>query len=288
MRNDGDLESFWARLDDRLLPMLQGYRQRLPTLDVAEKADRTLLTEADIATQGVIVKTILEIFPDSGFIAEEDDTRLPRTGSPVWVIDPIDGTSEFVNPSAREFCSVVCRLDSGTPTGAYVLAPELGAVGNPIRIHWTERVTVNGHTAPPLPERDVPIRASVTRSKGSAPASYESELARVGCEMKLRTTSQTLDMVRSAIDLSTWTHAPDKQFDVFYRRSQKVWDGTAGIALAAAMGRIARNEHGKDPIPIAGEILADTEPTFGATVAGDPNCVTWFLSLLRTEVSGGG
>lgn len=283
-----DLESLWAALDDRLLPVLRSYRQRLPTLDITEKADQTLLTEADLATQSLIVETILESFPDSGFIAEEDDKPLPREGSPVWVIDPIDGTSEFVNQSAREFCSVVCRLDNGTPTGAYVLAPELGVGRTALRIHWAERVTVNGQNAPFLPRRDLPTRASVTRSKGSAPAPYETGLASIGCELKLRTTSQTLDMVRSAIDLTAWTDEPDKQFDIFYRRNQKVWDGAAGIALATAMGRAARNERGESPIPIAREIRTQAEPTFPATLSGDPTCVGWFLGLLRTEVPGGG
>lgn len=278
----------WAALDDRLLPVLQSYRQRLPTLDVAEKPDQTLLTEADIAAQNLIVETIREFFPDSGFIAEEDDRPLPRQGSPVWVVDPIDGTSEFVNPSAREFCSVVCRLDNGTPTGAYVLAPELGIRRAPVRIHWADEVTVNGNAALPLPERALPARASMTRSKGSVPAAHEPELARIGCALKLRTTSQTLDMVRSAIDLAPWTEEPDKQFDIFYRRDQKLWDGAAGIGLATAMGRATRNECGESPIPIRGEIMAQAEPTFSATISGEPTCVEWFLSLLGTEVSGGG
>src|SRR5262249_15982315 len=150
---------------------------------------------------------------------------LPRHGNPIWVIDPIDGTSEFVKPSGREYCSVVCRLDNGIPTGAYVLAPEIGAGGSPVSIHWSETVTVNRHDAVPLPERKSPTRASITRSSGAPARFYESHLARIGCAMKTRTTSQTLDMVRSVIDLTPLTEAPDQQFDIFYRTSQKVWDG---------------------------------------------------------------
>lgn len=41
----------WATLDERLLPMLRSYRQRLPTLHVTEKADSTLLSEADLAVR---------------------------------------------------------------------------------------------------------------------------------------------------------------------------------------------------------------------------------------------
>jgi 3'(2'), 5'-bisphosphate nucleotidase len=101
-------------------------------------------------------------------------------------------------------------------------------------------------------------------------------------------TSQTLDMIRSAIDLTTWTGAPHEQFDVFYRRRQKVWDGLAGIGVAMAMGRLAQNERGENPIPITTEFLAQAEPTFEATMSGDPGCVRWFGRLLSAEAAGGG
>jgi 3'(2'), 5'-bisphosphate nucleotidase len=283
-----DLATLWSALDEALLPALRGYRQRLHTISVTEKADRTLVSEADIAIQKLIVEAIRRIFPDSGFIAEEDGGQLPRRGEPMWVIDPIDGTSEFVDPARREYCSVVCRLDAGVVTGAYVLAPELGADKAPVMIHWAGQVTVNGSSALSMAEREIPARASVTRSKGSAPRAYESELARVGCDMKVRTTSQTLDMVRSCIDLTSWTGEPGKQFDIFYRPSQKIWDGVAGIGLVTAMGRLARNDQGTDPLPIRPEFLAQREPTFKATVSGAARCVAWFLGVLGHEGTGGG
>src|SRR4051812_589164 len=56
------LESLWTKLDELLLPVLRSYRERLPTLEVSEKADRTLLSEADLAAQRLIVETILAAF----------------------------------------------------------------------------------------------------------------------------------------------------------------------------------------------------------------------------------
>jgi 3'(2'), 5'-bisphosphate nucleotidase len=234
------------------------------------------------------VESILEVFPNSGFVAEEDDQPLPRQGTPMWVVDPIDGTSQFVDPSGREYCSVVCRLDEGIPTGAYVLAPELGAAGSPISIHWADgHVTVNGKPAVSLPRRSTPGRASVTRSKNSPPRPYENVLESIGSQLKLRTTSQTVDMIRTCLDLSEWTGTSDAQFDLFYRRDQKLWDGAAGIGLAGAMGRLARTGSDEALFPVTAEFLARREPTFAETVAGDPESVRWFLDLLRTEAAGG-
>ncbi|MFE9324504.1 inositol monophosphatase family protein [Nocardia sp. NPDC052278] len=76
-----------------------------------------------MATQEAIVNAIEQHFPGSGFVAEEDDPKLPTSGDPTWVIDPIDGTSQFVFPEGREFCSVVCRLDAGVPSDASASTP---------------------------------------------------------------------------------------------------------------------------------------------------------------------
>ncbi|WP_405165894.1 inositol monophosphatase family protein [Nocardia sp. NBC_01499] len=281
-----DVGSLWKALDKQLVPLLRRYRRNLASLHVDTKADNTLLSEADLATQAAIIKTIRRHFPESRFVAEEDEAELPSSGEPTWIIDPIDGTSEFVAPNGREFCSVVCLLEAGVPTAAYVLAPELGVDRTPITIQWSGEVVVNGRTAKPLGRAARPRRASVTRSKGSAARKFEIDLAEVGCAMKTRTTSQTLDMVRTCIDLSTWAQTPEYQFDLFYRPRQKVWDGAAGIGLATAMGRTATDGRGISPLPLDEQFLNQREPTFPETVAGDPDCVRWFVDLLAESRSG--
>ncbi|MEV6554818.1 inositol monophosphatase family protein [Nocardia sp. NPDC051756] len=281
-----DVGSLWEALDEQLLPLLRRYRRNLASLQVDTKADNTLLSEADLATQTAIIETIGRHFPGSRFVAEEDEAELPGSGEPTWIIDPIDGTSEFVTASGREFCSVVCLLEHGVPSAAYVLAPELGVDRSPITIHWSGEVTVNGHTAEPISPTTSPRRASVTRSKNSTARKFEIDLADAGCLMKTRTTSQTLDMVRTCIDLSAWTQAPESQFDLFYRPNQKVWDGAAGIGLTAAMGRTATDGRGISPLPLAQEFLNQREPIFPETIAGDPDCVRWFVELLAESRSG--
>ncbi len=281
-----DVGSLWKALDEQLLPLLGGYRKNLASLQVDRKADDTLLSEADLATQTAIIETIQRHYPGSRFVAEEDEAELPSSGEPTWIIDPIDGTSEFVSPDGREFCSVVCLLDAGVPAAAYVLAPELGAGRTPIAIHWSGEVLVNGQQAPQLTAAAKPRRASVTRSKGSTPRKFEAALADTGCAMKLRTTSQTLDMVRTCIDLTAWTQAPDQQFDLFYRPNQKVWDGAAGIGLATAMGRTATDGDGRSPLPLQPQFLAQREPTFAETIAGETDSVRWFVQILAESRSG--
>jgi 3'(2'), 5'-bisphosphate nucleotidase len=274
------LNSLWDSLDEQLLPLMREFRSRLESIEISTKVDQTLITEADITVQRVIANTISEAFPDSGFVVEED-MELTRSGAPVWVIDPIDGTREFVNPDSREFCCVVCRLDDGVPTAGYVLAPELAHNRGAIHIRWSDKALVNGMVAEPLPARRVPQRASVTRKSRTAARPFEAVLTAMGCEIKVRTTSQTLDMVRSCLDLTQWTKTSDDWFDVFYRSQQKIWDGAAGIGLATAMGRLAVDGQGKTQTPFSADFLSGSEPILPDTVTGTLDAVRWFIDMLN-------
>ena len=72
----------------------------------------------------------------------------------------------------------------------------------------------------------------LTRSKDEPSRSLESGLAKIGYQLKTRTTSQTLDMVRTALDIAEFTDPPLPQFRLFVRTNQKVWDGLAASASA--------------------------------------------------------
>lgn len=63
--------------------------------DISKKGFRDFVTDADLASQEIITQEILRHFPDHGFITEENDPSLPDTGLIQWIIDPVDGTSNY-------------------------------------------------------------------------------------------------------------------------------------------------------------------------------------------------
>ena len=63
-------------------------------LRVQFKADTSILTIADSASEKAIKGAILSLFPNAKFIAEEESASVPA-GDEFWIIDPIDGTTEF-------------------------------------------------------------------------------------------------------------------------------------------------------------------------------------------------
>ncbi|MFF4344881.1 inositol monophosphatase family protein [Kitasatospora sp. NPDC001540] len=282
------MDALWNDLEARLLPLFRDYRSRLADLPVEVKADRTLLTEADIAVQSLIIQQIRSYEPDAVIIAEEDERTTVReevaqSNGRVWVIDPIDGTAEFVRQGHKEFCSVVCLLEDWQPSAAFILAPELGAGGTPLLVTAdvsSRSVRLNGHPVPPPTATGHWI--SATRSAGSPVREFDSAAEQSGYRLKVRTTSQSVDMLRTAVDLSGVTDPVLPPFDLFWRRSQKLWDGVAGIAIGTALGLRSADEEGK-PLPLGPGFLSAPTPTFGSTVIGHPEAVAWFLDVVRAR-----
>ena len=78
------------------------------------------VTEADRACQRLIVSRLRERFPTDGLVGEESDTgaditvELPNPRGRVWVIDPIDGTNNFI-AGADNFAVCIGLLEAGVP-----------------------------------------------------------------------------------------------------------------------------------------------------------------------------
>ena len=279
------LAQLWAELGNDIRRRLGTFRGRLADLDVIEKDDRTLLTEADTSIQDMIVERIRGFDPHAHIVAEESGGEQWRSGTEplpeqVWVIDPIDGTAQFVREDKVEYCSVVVVLENLEPVHALVVAPELGTNRSPLVLTASVRdrtVTVNGVPA----QANTPgggAAVSVTRSSGTEPRPFEPKLTAAGYSLKTRTTSQTLDMVRTALDLSDMTAEPVR-FDLFFRTEQKIWDGLAGLCFGAATGMTHADLSGSPRVPVSPDILSQPEPTFSSTVMGFPEAVTWFVKL---------
>lgn len=96
--------------------------------NVLLKADRSPVTEADERAEAVIVGIISAVFPDIPLVAEEAVAagHVPDTeGRPFILIDPLDGTKEFINRNP-EFTVNIALIEAGTPVLGVVYAPAKG------------------------------------------------------------------------------------------------------------------------------------------------------------------
>ncbi|MGL5809911.1 MAG: inositol monophosphatase family protein [Nocardioides sp.] len=283
-----DVSSLWEELENVVEPMLLEFRSR-PSLRVERKADATLLSEADEAVQDRIVRCVRAVDPDGLILGEEGahgSDLLPGGGRSdrTWVIDPIDGTAQFVTSAGREFCSVVCLVEAMKPVAAWVLAPEIGPGHTPVCVRVRgpgEPIEINGNPVTGAATPRYPPLVSVTRSAGTGERSFEGRLSARGYELKTRTTSQTLDMVRTCIDLAPFTEPALASFGLFYRERQKIWDGVAGMCFAYAAGLFVGDGTGStcDEVDIALD-LAD--PVFDSTLIGSDRTAMRILTGAST------
>jgi myo-inositol-1(or 4)-monophosphatase len=91
-----------------------------PTL----KDDRSLVTEADISADRLILEAISERYPDSKVLSEELSPRLDSESSPVWVVDPLDGTTNF-SLGLPIWGVSIAQVEDGFPVAAAIYFPVL-------------------------------------------------------------------------------------------------------------------------------------------------------------------
>lgn len=96
--------------------------------EVQTKEDESPLTQADLASERLILEGLRELTPDVPVLAEESEA-LPfeeRAGWQLaWLVDPLDGTKEFVKRNG-EFTINIAMIEDGNPVLGVVHAPVLG------------------------------------------------------------------------------------------------------------------------------------------------------------------
>jgi myo-inositol-1(or 4)-monophosphatase len=137
-------------------------RRGRATIVADEKQPRDLVTEADRAAERCIVERIRAAFPDHALLAEESDHGESREGlgAARWVVDPLDGTANFVHGIPMWAVSVAL-LDGD--------APVVGVVVDPVRDEWFTAVTGRGAFLDGGDPADAePLAVSPSREPGRA------------------------------------------------------------------------------------------------------------------------
>jgi myo-inositol-1(or 4)-monophosphatase len=94
-------------------------------IEVREKSHDNPVTEADVRANECIHRAIQRAFPDDGWLSEETaDSQERLTKRRVWIVDPLDGTKEFIQ-HIPELCVCIALVEAGRPI--------VGVEYNPIR-----------------------------------------------------------------------------------------------------------------------------------------------------------
>ncbi len=214
---------------------------------VSEKSRSNLVTEADLAAQQVIHEFLRGRFPQHGFHGEEGLNE-ERPGSPYrWVIDPLDGTTNYVHGFPYYAVSIGLECEKKLI---------VGVVFDPTRDEMFSAVRGSGAT---LNRR--PLRGSDNTELGQAmlvaslPVATSAEDPAVKRFLKLIPHAQTIQRTGSAaLNLA---YVASGRVDGFWSTSLKPWDMAGGVLLVEeAGGRVTK---------LDGSIFDVEEPNLLAT-----------------------
>ncbi|GAA4721941.1 3'(2'),5'-bisphosphate nucleotidase CysQ [Sphingomonas lutea] len=95
--------------------------------EVQRKSDASPVTEADQAAEAIILAALSHLAPNIPVIAEEEVAagRIPRHGNTYFLVDPLDGTKEFVRGGA-DYTVNIGLIEGGQPVMGVVYAPASG------------------------------------------------------------------------------------------------------------------------------------------------------------------
>lgn len=194
---------------------------------VRGKEDASPVTEADERAEAIIVSALRTLTPDIPVVAEEAVAagHTPEVGRRFWLVDPLDGTKEFVSRNG-EFTVNIALIEDGAPVLGVVYAPALdrmfaGAVGGEAYVEDAGgRRSIRCRAAP-----DAGLTVVASRSHGDADA-----LARFLGERKVA----SLTNAGSSLKLCLIATG---EADLYPRLGRTMeWDIAAGHAVLSAAG----------------------------------------------------
>jgi 3'(2'), 5'-bisphosphate nucleotidase len=210
-------------------------------LDVRAKADASPVTAADVHSQALLLAAVSRLMPGVDVVAEEM-ARLPAApGDPFVLIDPLDGTKEYVSGSG-EYTVNLAVIAAGRPVAGFLAVPADGLLYRGIVGRGAERLRIRpdgGLTDPePVRTRVAPRNALVgTISRSHLDPATVALLDRLGVTKRLPCGS-ALKFCRVA----------EGAADLYPRLATTCeWDVAAGHALVEAAGGVVTSPRG-DPL----------------------------------------
>jgi myo-inositol-1(or 4)-monophosphatase len=201
---------------------------------VREKGPADLVTEADLAAQQVIQDKLLSAFPRHGFLGEEDADIPSRENDLRWIVDPIDGTTNYVH-AAPGYCVSIALVQAGEPIVGVVFDPVAQQCFTAAR---GEGAFLNGRRLQVSSVR----RASDALVAGSFSARVDRSSRELAEFVEMVTATQSVRRMGSAA-LNLCSVAAG-WFDGYWSSSTKAWDVAAGWLLVTEAGGLVTHLDG--------------------------------------------
>lgn len=237
---------------------------RMDLVKVDEKGVNDFVTDVDRQSEQDIISIISRAYPDHGFLGEESGSTRPDSDT-VWIIDPLDGTTNFIRGIPHYAVSIGC-MHKGKLEHAVVYNPVTreeftasrghGAQLNGRRLRVTARTTLEGAligTGIPFRHHKEELLPAYLKTLGEL-ASKTAGIRRPGS---------------AALDLA---YVAAGRYDAFWEMGLKPWDMAAGALLVTEAGGLVSDFEG-------GSEFLDN----GNIVCGNPKCFKQVLQIVNNN-----
>jgi myo-inositol-1(or 4)-monophosphatase len=223
-------------------------------LTVRAKRQNDFVSEVDHAAEDAIISILREAYPDHGILAEESGTR-DADAEYVWVIDPLDGTTNFLH-GFPQYCVSIGLLHKGKPAQAVVYDPNRNEL-------FTATKGVGAYL------NDRRIRVSATDKLENSLMGTGFPFREVGhlddyLRMFKNVTMATSGIRRpgaAALDLA-WVACG--RIDGFWEIGLSPWDMAAGALLVREAGGLIGDLEGNEGFMESGRVVATNSKLFSA------------------------
>src|SRR5207249_3679477 len=231
--------------------------------DWIEKGRHDFVTEADRQAEALIADTLLHAVPESRVVGEELSPAVAHSGDVVWIVDPLDGTTNFLHGYPQYAISIGALVNGALDVGVvHDVARDLVYWAATGRGAWLgeRRLHVSAVTEPRralvgtgFPFKQLPVLRRYL-DQFAAVMGAASGIRRAG--------SAALDLADVAAG----------RFDAFWELVLAPWDVAAGVVLVREAGGVVTTLEGEP------EGLRD-----GSNVAGNPRMHAWLIERLTKQ-----
>lgn len=230
-----------ARLGAEEIAQIYGQYLAGRDIDIREKGADDPVTSADMAANRAIKRTLRDQFPEHAILTEEEPNTWNRTGAEwVWMVDPLDGTKDFIKRNG-EFVTMVGLTHNGEPTVGVVVHPATGLEFYACKGLGAFRSSLSqGDSLSQVRIQENPdlsqLRIAVSRSHRDPKIDRLIELLRIRAEIPSGSVGRKMSMVIEGV-ADLYVHPA---------RGTKLWDTCACDVIASEAGGVLLSGTGEN------------------------------------------
>lgn len=230
--------------------LARDYFAKHDSLVVDTKGAQDWVSEADRNVETFIRQKIADVFPDDGIVGEEHEPKTGQSGFD-WVIDPIDGTTNFVN-GIPAWCVVLAGVSGGRIEVGVINEPSVGETFAALR---GKGATLNGSA--------MRVASGVPLSRGTVSVGYSNRIEAKNVLPVIEALIVRGAMYhRNASGALTLAYVAAGRLLGYVEEHMNAWDCLAGQLLVAEAGGRVEDQDANEMIRNGGRVIAGTGDVF--------------------------